>query len=138
MLRFTLALFLIPVVSLADTVVSTRIIRANSIIESDAITLSSSQVPGAIENPADILGMEARIAIYPGRAIRPGDIRPPALIERNQFVSLIYDRNGLSIRTEGRSLSRAAAGEIARVMNLASRKSVSGIVRADGAVQVSY
>lgn len=122
----------------ADTIVATRVIRANSIIDAGAISLSPATVPGAIENPAEVLGLEARVSLYPGRPIRPGDVGPPALIERNQIVALVYMRGGLSILTEGRSLSRAAAGERARVMNLASRKSVSGIVQTDGSVQVSH
>ena len=69
--------------------------------------------------------------------ILPEDIGPPALVERNQIVTLAYDRAGLSIRVEGRSLARAGVGETVRVMNLSSRSTLSGRVQADGTVLVS-
>jgi len=58
-------------------------------------------------------------------------------VDRNQIVPLVFKQGGLSITAEGRSLSRAAAGEIVRVMNLSSRTTVSGIVLANGSIQVS-
>ena len=137
-MRWLVLLFaLAPCPGQTDIVVAAHVIRANSLIDADAIAIKPSTMVGAISDPTQVLGMEARIAIYPGRPIRLGDIGPPALIERNQIVTLIYAQNGLSILTEGRSLSRAGEGEKARVMNLSSRKSVIGIVRSDGSVVVS-
>lgn len=137
MIRLGILLALLPSAVLADSIVATRIIRAQSIVTEDAISFSMANFEGAIVNPSEVLGLEARTTIYPGRPIRPDDVGPPALIDRNEIVTLIYASNGLSILTEGRSLSRAAAGERARVMNLSSRKSVSGIVRPDGSVMVA-
>lgn len=138
MRHFIFFLALIPCVSHADTIVAAHIIRAHSVINADSIIVKPITIAGAIADPAQVLGMEARVAIYPGRPIRLGDIGPPALIERNQIVTLIYAQSGLSILTEGRSLSRAGVGERARIMNLNSRKSIVGIVQPDGSVQVSY
>ncbi|HAW49029.1 MAG TPA: flagella basal body P-ring formation protein FlgA, partial [Roseovarius sp.] len=86
---------------------------------------------------ADLIGQEARVALYEGRPVRPGDVGPPAVIERNQVVPLIYLRGGLEIMTEGRSLDRAGIGDHVRVMNLASRATVSGRVTASGRILVS-
>ena len=137
MLRFCCFVFLVPTFGLADSIGATRTIRAQSVVTEDAISFVVAHYEGAISDPSDVLGLEARITIYSGRPIRPGDVGPPALIERNEIVTLVYAYNGLSILTEGRSLSRAADGERARVMNLSSRKSVSGVVRPDGSVLVS-
>jgi flagella basal body P-ring formation protein FlgA len=68
--------------------------------------------------------------------VRSGEVGPPALVERNQVVALIYKGGGLVISAEGRSLGRAGVGEIIRVMNLTSRQTVSGLVLADGTVVV--
>lgn len=137
MTRLLVLLLFLPTCGLSDSVVATRTIRAQSIVTEDAISFVLANHKGAVANPSDVLGLEARVTIYPGRPIRPDDVGPPALIERNDIVTLIYANNGVSILTEGRSLSRAAVGERARVINLASRKSVSGIVRPDGSVLVS-
>lgn len=128
---------LAPCSALADIVVATHVIRAHSIVGVDSLTTKAVDVPGAIHDPSTIIGLETRVVIYPGRPILPDDVGPPALIERNQIVTLIYEQNGLSILTEGRSLSRAGQGESARIMNLSSRKSVIGQVLANGSVRVS-
>lgn len=137
MLRLFLFLSLLPAPCSSETVVAARVIRAHSLVTEDVISVVAADIAGAYQHPNDVLGLEARVSIYPGRPIRQGDVGPAALVERNQIVTLVYSQNGLSILTEGRCLSRAAAGETARVMNLASRKSVTGTVRPDGSVLVS-
>lgn len=121
----------------ADTVLAARTIRAQSLITAQDLVVKRVDVVGAISDPAKIAGQEARVALYAGRPIRPGDFGPPALVERNQIIGLIYDQSGLSITAEGRSLSRAGPGETVRVMNMSSRITVSGQVQPDGRVLVS-
>lgn len=131
-----LAFFVFATASAAETLTSVRAIRPLTIISAEDIGYLSSDVPGALRGDVDITGLEARITLYPGRPIRPGDVGPPALVERNQFVPLIYQNGGLIITAEGRALGRAAAGEWVRVMNIASRTTVSGQVANNGTVFV--
>lgn len=121
---------------LADVVVPTRTIRAREIIAAEDLTVKSANVPGALSQAGEAIGKEARVALYAGRPVRPADVGPPALIGRNQVVTLVFSAGGLSIVTEGRALARAAAGETVRVMNLSSRATVFGFVRADGTIEV--
>ena len=139
MTRFLATLVLISVVwpACADTLTTVRAVRPLTIIAADDIAFLNQDHLGAITSPGDVIGMEARITLYPGRPIRPGDVGPPALIERNQFIMLIYSRGGLVITTEGRALGRGAAGDRVRVMNIASRTTVAGRVTSEGAVMVS-
>jgi flagella basal body P-ring formation protein FlgA len=120
----------------AETPVAARTLRAHSVIGPGDLAISAADVPGALKDPALIVGLETRVALYAGRPIMPGDVGPPALVERNQIVRLAYDAGGLSIVTEGRALDRAGAGDPLRVMNLASRTTVTGFVLADGTVAV--
>lgn len=129
-------LLLMPSVAGADSLVATRIIRAQETIAADAVTLVAAEIPQALTDPAQALGQEARVAIYPGRAIRADQIGPAALVERNQIVTLIYQTAGLAISTEGRALARAGEGEAIEVMNLASKTKVIGRVGPDGHVTV--
>lgn len=121
----------------ADVVVSTYVIRPNTVISSSALTIAAGESAGSYSDPLQVIGKEARVALYPGRPIGFDDVGPPALVDRNQIVPLVFKQGGLSITAEGRSLSRAAAGEVVRVMNLSSRTTVSGIVLANGSIQVS-
>jgi flagella basal body P-ring formation protein FlgA len=121
----------------ADTVLAARTIRAQSLIMPQDLVVKQVEVIGAISDPSEVIGQEARVALYAGRPIRIGDVGPPAVVERNQIIALIYEQSGVSIITEGRSLGRAGPGEQVRVMNLSSRITVSGQVLPDGRVIVS-
>lgn len=132
-----LALCLLPSPAPADTLVAARTIRAMAILTAEDLALIPETVPGALGDPAQAIGQEARVILYAGRAIRPGDIGPPAIVERNQIVALAFQRGALSILTEGRALDRGGAGDTIRVMNLASRSTLNGTIRADGTVHVS-
>lgn len=130
-------LFLIlPEIAMADSLVATRTIRAQSVVQMDDVTLVAAAIPGALTGTDGAVGLEARVAIYAGRPIKASDLGPPALIDRNQIVSLSYQSGGLAILAEGRALARGGVGDVIRVMNLASRSTVSGRVAADGTVQV--
>ena len=120
----------------AETVVAARTIPAQSIIMPDDVLLNDQTIPGAVANPADVIGMEARVALYAGRPIRIGDVGFPAVVERNQIVALHYQSNGLVISTEGRALGRAGPGDMIRVMNINSRTTVSALIGIDGSAYV--
>ena len=122
----------------ADTLVATRTIRPQEIIGPADLVLQPIEVAGAVSDPALLVGQEARVALYAGRPVRTTDVGPPAVVERNAIVPLIYNHNGLNIATEGRALDRAGPGEIIRVMNVASRTTVSARIGADGAAYVSF
>lgn len=136
MLRLLLAvLFAAPVA--AESVVPTRTIRANAIIQATDVGLKNSENPSGFSRLQEVIGQEARVALYPGRPINIGDIGPPAVITRNQIVRLHFSGGGLRITTEGRALERGAIGDRVRVMNLSSRATLFGQVQQDGTVKVT-
>lgn len=126
----------IPSVMAAQTVVATHTIRAKSTLSQNDIELIAAVSPGSLTDLQAALGMEARTILYQGRPIRPEDIRPPALVERNQNVVLVYQAGSLSILAEGRALDRGAPGDRVRVLNTSSRNAVIGIVQNSGEVRV--
>jgi len=121
----------------AESLVATRMLRAHALVTEEDVALVPAEIPGALSDPAAAIGQELRVAIYPGRPLRSGDLGPPTLVERNQIVPLAYRSGVLAILTEGRALGRASAGEMVEVMNLGSRSKVTGRVGADGTVYVS-
>lgn len=120
----------------ADTLTAIHVIRPNTIIEAGDLGAISQVIPGALSGDANIVGLEARVTLYPGRPILPTHVGPAALVERNQPVVVIFRDRGLVISADGRALSRGAEGETIRVMNLASRTTVSGKVQSDGSIVV--
>ena len=136
MIRFLLFLALATPAA-ADTVVAARTIPAQTLITPGDIQLRDRTVPGGLSDPAEAIGMEARVALYAGRPIMPGDLGAPAIVERNQIITLHFQRGGLMISTEGRALGRAGPGDLVRVMNVSSRSTVTARIGADGAGYVS-
>jgi len=131
-----LAMLVLGTPVLADSVVATRTIRAQTVLGPEDLTLVAADLPGALTDPALALGLEARVAIYAGRPVFLSDLGPPTLVGRNQIVPLIYLSASLAISTEGRALARGSEGDVIKVLNLASRTTISGQIGPDGAVYV--
>lgn len=113
-----------------------RTIPAGALISEMDVNRSRKPVAGALTELDEVVGLEARVALFAGRAILRGDVRAPALVDRNQMVVMRFSRGALAIRAEGRALDRGAVGERVRVMNLTSRNIISGVVLDDGEIEV--
>lgn len=135
--RLALGLILLAAPAHSQSVVPLRTIPPQTVIAPGDVGLSDLQVPGAVSDPAEAIGLEARVALYPNRPIRPQDLAPPAVVERNAIIPLIFQSGALLIAAEGRALDRAGPGEAIRVMNIASRVTVTARIGADGAAYVS-
>lgn len=136
MIRALAPLLLLASPLTADSVVAGRMIPAGTVIGTGDLVLSPREAPGALDAIALAVGLEARVVLYPGRPVRASDLGAPALVQRNQVVTLVYQRGGLLIATEARALGRAGAGDMLKVMNLASRSTVTGQVDRRGRVIV--
>lgn len=121
---------------LADSVQAVRPIRAQNVVSPADLELVEDTVPGAIETMEEAVGLEARVTLYPGRPILATQLGPPALVERNQIVRMVYQSGPLAILADGRTLDRGGVGERVRVMNLGSRQIVTGAVAEDGSIEV--
>ncbi|MDB2407751.1 flagellar basal body P-ring formation chaperone FlgA [Jannaschia sp.] len=121
----------------AQSVTVAQPVRAGTPIPSDLLAFADTQIGDGFADPRDLIGMEARVNLYPGRPIRRVEVGAPTVIRRNTVVPLVFNRGGLTITLEGRALQRAGDGEAVRVMNLSSRSTVTGIATAAGAVVVN-
>lgn len=121
----------------ADVVLAARTLRAGTAITASDVVLSSDRAPlGAASHPDEAIGLEARVTLYAGRPIPLASLGPPALVDRNELVTLLFRQGGLDIRAEGRALGRGAEGDEIRIMNLGSRSTVFGTVAGPGLVVV--
>jgi flagella basal body P-ring formation protein FlgA len=136
LLPLIFAFALSPPAALADTVIAARTIRAQSVITSADVTVVADDVAGTYISLEEVIGLEARVALFAGRPVRVDELGPPAIIERNQIVTLYYHSSVLMIAAEGRALARAGIGDRLRVMNLSSRQTLTGLVQEDGTVSV--
>ena len=130
-------LALLPGAVLADVVVAVRTIRAETVLQPGDLTVIEGDRIDAFDRIEDVVGQEARVALYAGRPVLLDSIGPPAIVDRNQIVPLVYQTAGLLIKTDGRALERAGVGDRIRIMNLSSRATLFGYVQQDGSISVT-
>jgi flagella basal body P-ring formation protein FlgA len=135
-MRWVLILLALAAPLRAETLVAARTVRAMAILTPADLAMIDTPVVGALSDPGEAIGLEARTILYEGRPIRPTDVGPAAIVDRNAIVVLVFRSGGLTITAEGRAMGRAGAGDPLRVMNLDSRTTVTGIVAPDGRVIV--
>ncbi|MGH1577985.1 flagellar basal body P-ring formation chaperone FlgA [Planktotalea sp.] len=139
-MRILLSIILLAYTALplaADYVVASRNIRPSDVLTKDDVILVRGDTENAFSTVDLVLGLEARVALYAGRAILNTQVGRAASIERNQIVEIVFVSAGLSMSTEGRALGRGSEGQRIRVMNLASKTSIFGIIQRDGTVRVN-
>ena len=135
-MRFLVLAALLPASAMADSLVATRTIRAQSVIAAQDVAMVPADITGALTATDAAVGLEAKVTLFAGRPVRAADLAAPALIQRNQVVPVVYQVAGLTIRTDGRALERGGAGAVIKVMNLASHLTVQGAISPDGSVRV--
>jgi len=118
----------------AETLVAARTIRSQTLLAPADLIVIPETIAGSLSKIDDAVGLETRVVLYEGRAIKPSDIGPAAVIDRNQIVTLVFRNGALVIATEARALGRAGVGDRIKVMNLSSRSMVNGIVDSTGNV----
>ena len=134
---FSLLLILLANTAAAETLIAVRTLRAHSLLSAEDVTLATGSVAGAASAISDVVGFETRVAVYQGQPILHKNLGPPAVIERNQTVRLAFQSGTLTILSEGRALARGGVGDQIRVMNIASRTTVTGVIAMDGTVHVA-
>lgn len=121
----------------ADVLIAARTLRAGTLVEPGDVILTSDEAPlGAAQAPEEAIGLEARVTLYANRPIPIASLGPAALVDRNQLVTIVFQSGGLEIRADGRALGRGAEGDEIRIMNLASRSTITGTVAGPALVSV--
>lgn len=132
----TLHLLALSGAAWAGSLAAVRTLPAGSLIAAEDVAFVPT-LKGGLDDPAQVIGKETRVTLYEGRAIAPSSLVAPTLVDRNQPVIVGWSRGGLSIQTEGRALGRGGAGDIIRVLNIASRVTVSARINPDGTLSVA-
>jgi flagella basal body P-ring formation protein FlgA len=82
------------------------------------------------------VGMQARRQIRAGQALKGADVAKPDLVQRDQGVTLIYDAVGVHLTVLGKSLENGTEGDVVNVVNLQSKRTISGVVVGRGRVAI--
>lgn len=113
----------------AADIVAAQTIPAGDRIESHMLEIAGEEVLSGHEA---LMEREAKRTIYVNQPVTLENTRAARLVERNQIVALSFQSGALEITLTGRALGAAARGEQVQVMNLDTRKMLTGVVQEGG------
>jgi len=103
----------------------------------DTITLPAAQVKGGIIlKSEDLAGMTPRRTAFAGKPLLPADLESPILVGRGDTVNITFREGSLLLTAKGKALQQGAKGDMVRVANMDSNKSVDARVTGTGEVAV--
>ena len=84
------------------------------------------------------IGKRLKSSVREGQPLRESQIEVVPVVDRGDRVTLILESGGLRIETIGRAREAGAAGQWIRVLNVDSRREISGRVDPEGKVHVAF
>src|SRR5882724_12161351 len=123
-----------------EAAVLARNIERNEVLKSSDVVVErrpKAEVGADAAGRDRAVGMQARRQLRAGQALRVADLAKPDLVQRDQNVTLIYESPGLYLTVRGKALEGGTEGDVVNVMNLQSKRTVSGTVSGRGQVSIT-
>lgn len=121
-------------------VVKNRIRRGDIISASDVEYLSVRRdaiADDTILNEADLVGFTPRTSINPGQPVRSFDLQAPKIVKRGTGVTMVYSNGRIRLETQGKALQDGSKGDVIRVLNVSSNKTIEARITGEQTVTVS-
>lgn len=127
-------------VETTEAAVLTRDVERGDLIKASDITIERrprAELGKDALSRTQTVGMQARRAMRAGQPLRAADLGKPDLVLRGASVTLVYETAGLYLTIRGKALDNGAEGDTISVINLQSKREVTGTVTASGIVTLS-
>ncbi|MFB6464101.1 flagellar basal body P-ring formation chaperone FlgA [Bradyrhizobium tunisiense] len=122
-----------------EVAVLTRDIDRADLLKSSDISLErrpKAEVTGEPASRDRSIGMQLRRPMRAGMPIRIADIVKPDFVVRDQAVTIIYQVPGVYLTTRGKAIESGAEGDSVSVINLQSKRTLTGVVTGRGQVTI--
>lgn len=122
-----------------EVAVLTRDIDRADLLKSSDVALErrpKAEVTGEAASRDRTIGMQLRRPMRAGTPIRVADIVKPDFVQRDQNVTIIYQVPGLYLTTRGKAIESGAEGDTVSVLNLQSKRTLTGVVTGRGQITV--
>jgi flagella basal body P-ring formation protein FlgA len=122
--------------------VAVKSIDKGSILSSDDFILGWQPV-GFRQNDVtlsvkDLGGMMVTRTIGSGEAVNLNWIKKPELVKRGQMVRVGVTGNGINISGQAKAIESGGAGDQIKVLFADTKKVVSGVIKNDGTIEVTF
>jgi flagellar basal body P-ring formation protein FlgA len=122
-----------------EVAVLMRDVERGDILKSSDVSVERrprSEISGEAASRDRALGMQLRRSIRASQALKTADLAKPDLVQRDQTVTLIFQSAGLYLTVRGKSLENGTEGDVVNVLNLQSKRTVTGTVIGRGQVAI--
>ncbi|MGO1117855.1 flagellar basal body P-ring formation chaperone FlgA [Rhodovibrionaceae bacterium A322] len=113
----------------------------NDVVEAgdlDWMTVRADRIPqGSAIDQEDIIGKAAGRRLRAGKPIRLSDLGEPVTIHKKSAVTILVDHGLMQLTAQGRAMEDGQIGDLIRVMNIQSNKTVHAIVVDENLVEVN-
>jgi len=126
-------------VETVEAAVLARSVERNEVLKSSDVVVErrpKADVGADVLNRDRAVGMQARRQLRAGQALKGADVAKPDLVQRDQGVTLIYETAGIYLTVLGKALDAGTEGDVVNVLNLQSKRTVSGVVVGRGRVAI--
>lgn len=89
-----------------------------------------------IRTKEQIIGMTPRRGITPSTPLRLSDLERPEIVSRGKMVRIVFKSGKISLTAMGKAIEGGGRGDVIRVMNSKSHKTIEAVVTGPAQVQV--
>lgn len=89
-----------------------------------------------ITNAEELTGMTPRRMLLAGKPVRASEIEAPRIVGRGESVTMIFKEGALVLTAKGKALENGAKGDLIRVVNDSSKRTIEAVVTAENEVTV--
>lgn len=103
-----------------------NIIRAHDL---DSVAVRSEFIQhDMILSQDELVGMTPRRLILAGNPIKEMEVQEPQIVKRGELVTMVFKSGGLSLTAQGKALENGARGDMIRVVNASSSRTLEAVV----------
>lgn len=89
-----------------------------------------------IHNKNQLIGMTPKRGLNPTTPLRTSDLKRPEIVIRGKMVSILFKSGKINLTAIGKAIESGGRGDVIRVMNSKSHKTIEAVVTGPAQVQV--
>lgn len=122
----------VPVLN--DTFRNGSIIRANDIAYQ--MHRASTIQHDVVLNGEELIGMTPRRMVFTDKPVKLSEIEAPQIIRRGENITMIFKNGAMELTAMGKALENGSKGDLIRVVNTGSSRTITAMVTAEKEVRV--
>ena len=118
-------------VEMLDAAVLTRNVDRGEVLKASDVVIErrpKAEVGSDAATRGRAVGMQMRKAAHAGQGLRVADLGKPDLVQKDDNITLIYEASGIYLTARGKAVDSGTEGDTVTVLNLQSKRTISGTV----------